>query len=171
MRPTRERSALGLVVETLAGWSVRWPDARDVTLIDVASSTDATIDELRTRAHEHGLRLSITRLEHRAAEAVEHLGAGSFDYAHVGEALEHELPIVRLTTLRAAERLGRQGLLWSGLVRPPLGGAGFGRRYIRDAQRRLSMQHLSGKLPRMGGPFVLGSETPDAWTGLGEVAT
>jgi hypothetical protein len=159
--------AAPLAIDALRQWSRRWPGARTVTLIDVGAHDDAFARTLNA----HDLPIQATCAEARPAEAVDTHGAASFDYAHVGRAIEAMHPLERLTTLRAAERLGRHGLLWTGLVRAPFAGEGLGRSQILDMRKRLSMRWLRPRrLPRLGGPFLCAGEHPDAWTGLGETA-
>jgi hypothetical protein len=79
--------------------------------------------------------------------------------------------IEQLTTLRAAERLARNGLVWTGLTRTPLSGDGMRRSDIAKLRKRLSMKWLTKhRCPLVGGEFLFGAEFPDAWTGLGDPA-
>ncbi|MEM1422817.1 MAG: hypothetical protein AAGH64_02325 [Planctomycetota bacterium] len=153
-------SATDALIKTLQAWSARWPDDRAVTL--VRFEDDADTGAALTRA---GIEATTTNA--RPAYAVEQLGAASSDYALVGPEL-HRLPeIERLTALRAAERLARQGVLWIGQTDRA---AGLTRAWVLRTRARLSMSYLHRvRLPRFSeGPFLLAGEFADAWTGLGD---
>ncbi|GAB4516507.1 MAG: hypothetical protein Tsb0013_21040 [Phycisphaerales bacterium] len=164
--------SLEMVLDRLVRWSTRWSHdgARSATIVEVGSTHDTDTRALRGLADDFGLDLRTHHCEVRPAEAVERYGANTFDYALVGPELREQNDVERLTTLRAAERLARQGLLWTGTLAPPLRAApGMRRAEVLDIRRRLSMGYLKSiALPRLGGPFLLAGEFADAWTGLGD---
>lgn len=159
------------VIALMKRWSARWPRDRTVTLIDVGAQIDVNVLAMNNLAQEAGLPFRADFNDIRPADITDTLGAHSYDYAHVGESLGKMPEIEQLTTLRAAERLARNGLVWTGFTRTPLSGAGMKRSQIFKLRRRLSMPWLTKRAcPRMGGAFLFAQEFPDAWTGLGDTA-
>ena len=154
-----------LVARQLKRWSQRWPREHIPTVVVLEGDADAFTEAVRASMVDAGLRVTLERCEHRGAEAVDHLGAGSFDYGLVGPSLHRLHELDRLTTLRAAERLARHGLMWTGLIGKE---DAHTRRSVLEVRSRLSMRYLEGvPLPRFRGAFLMAGEFPSAWSGLG----
>lgn len=156
-----------------------------VTALDIH---ETTLELARDHVARHPKLADAVELRRcDALEAMEELGANSFDYAHAGMFLHHLSEIEVLTALRVMERLASKGIVWNDLLRTRLAmagiwvltigqgemvkhdarvsvRAGFTRREVLEFASRLSMGYAGFESSVLTQRFTLAGEFPGAWT-------
>jgi ubiquinone/menaquinone biosynthesis C-methylase UbiE len=166
--------------------TLRWADRRGVQLqVTAIDRHPVTLDAARRYVASAGFADRITLVESDALRLMDLYQPGSFDFVHAGLFLHHLPDVQALTVLRIMDRLVRPGggLVWNDLVRSrvclglawaatrqaPLVvrhdawvsiEAGFTRREVLDARRRLDLGYTRYRRSPLLYRFTLAGRKP-----------